>query len=158
MYAKNQEQKIPLNILLADDDKDDRFFFAKALKELDIPTKLVTVGDGERLIDYLKENSSKLPDLLFLDLNMPRKNGSECLKEIKENKKLSQFPVIIYSTSLNETLADVLYDQGACYYMKKNGFNSLIDHLRVILTALVEKKMVRPPRNKFIIGTKIVKA
>src|ERR1039457_5741545 len=96
---KSKQQHTPLNILLADDDADDRFLFEKALKEIPITTHLTTVHDGDQLINYLSENSEHLPDLLFLDLSMPRKTGFECLSEIKENKKLNDLPVIMFSTS-----------------------------------------------------------
>jgi CheY-like chemotaxis protein len=65
-----EKQNTPLNILLADDDKDDRFFFEKALQEVAIPTLLTTVNDGQELMDYLFKNSDHLPDVLFLDINM----------------------------------------------------------------------------------------
>ena len=81
-----------LNFLLADDDTDDRYFFGKALKELSIPSTLTTVEDGEKLMDYLSENSKQLPDVLFLDLNMPCKNGAECLTEIKNDQQLKHLP------------------------------------------------------------------
>jgi CheY-like chemotaxis protein len=148
----SKQQLIPLHILLADDDKDDRFFFAQALKELSIPTKLVTVGDGERLMNYLSKNSENLPDVLFLDLNMPRKNGNECLLEIKLNKKFQQLPVIIYSTSLDELIADVLYKNGAYYYIRKTDLIELKKVLQCILSTMVEKKFTRPARDKFILS------
>ena len=88
-----------LNILLAEDDQDDRDFFDNALKEIPIPTHLTTVYDGEQLMNYLYKNSEHLPNVLFLDLNMPRKNGFECLCEIKENEKLKDLLVIMFSTS-----------------------------------------------------------
>ena len=75
----------PMNILLADDDADDCFFFEKALREIPMATQLTTVNDGERLMDHLSKNMEQLPDVLFLDLNMPRKSGFECLTEITEN-------------------------------------------------------------------------
>ncbi len=81
-----------LNILLADDDTDDCVFFKRALKELAIPISLTTVHDGEQLMDFLANKTNELPHVLFLDLNMPRKNGFECLSEIKSNEKLSQLP------------------------------------------------------------------
>ncbi len=74
-----------LHILLADDDIDDCNFFDKALQALPISSNLTTVRDGERLMKYLGENSKQLPNVLFLDINMPRKSGFECLSEIKEN-------------------------------------------------------------------------
>ena len=88
-----------MNILLAEDDQDDRDFFDMALKEIPIPTHLTAVYDGEQLMDYLYKNSEHLPNVLFLDLNMPRKNGFECLCEIKENEKLKDIPVVMFSTS-----------------------------------------------------------
>jgi len=62
-----------MKILLADDDIDDCFFFEKALEELQLSTHLTIVHDGQQLMNYLSENSKNLPDVLFLDLNMPRK-------------------------------------------------------------------------------------
>ncbi|MBC8048251.1 MAG: response regulator, partial [Fimbriimonadaceae bacterium] len=90
---KVNPHKDTINVLLADDDKDDRYFFDKALKQIPIATHLKTVADGEKLMDYLLKNDVPLPDVLFLDLNMPRKNGSECLAEIKRNEKLKEIPV-----------------------------------------------------------------
>lgn len=148
---KEDKQILPLNILLADDDNDDRFFFAKALQALSVPTKLDTVNDGEKLMGYLDKNSERLPDVLFLDINMPRKNGSECLAEIKANKKLTDFPVIIYSTSHNDDIADILYKNGAYYYMKKCDLTELITQLDAVLTKFAEKKLKRPPRSKFVL-------
>lgn len=121
----HKQQNVPLNILLADDDKDDRFFFNEALKQLPIATRLTTVENGEKLMDLLSKNSEHLPDVLFLDLNMPRKNGNECLIEIKRNEKLKHLPVIIYSTSLHELVADELYKNGEDYYIKKTDLSEL---------------------------------
>ncbi len=147
-----KQQHTPLNILLADDDKDDRFFFAKALEQLSIKTKLTTVSNGEKLMEYLAKNSEKQPDILFLDLNMPRKNGSECLTEIKSNKKIKDFPIILYSTSLNDEIADILYRNGAHYYMRKCDLSELEKQLQHILAMLVENNFKRPSRNKFILN------
>ena len=141
-----------IHILLADDDTDDRFFFDKALKELPIPTDLSTVDDGEQLMTYLIKNSDNLPDVLFLDLNMPRKNGSECLSEIKRNEKLKQLPVIIYSTSLHEDVADLLYNNGANYYIRKTDIVELQKVLLQVLNMMIEKKFIRPARSKFILS------
>lgn len=139
----------PLNILLADDDSDDRYFFEKALKSLPFSTKFVTVEDGEKLMTYLLKKSDKLPDVLFLDLNMPRKNGAECLLEIKCDPTLQQLPVIIYSTSYHETVADVFYKNGAHYYVCKRTFIELKEILRHICTLIVEQKLVQPARDGF---------
>lgn len=142
----------PVKILLADDDKDDRFFFDKALKALDIPTKLVTVEDGELLMDYLTKNSENLPDVLFLDLNMPRKTGAECLSEISLHGKLKELPVIIYSTSLHEEMASLLYNKGAYYYIQKTDLDELQKILNHVLTLITEKRFKRPSRKDFVLN------
>ncbi|HEY0031087.1 MAG TPA: response regulator, partial [Bacteroidia bacterium] len=103
----------PINIVLADDDKDDHFLFAKALQEMPVSTCLTPISDGEKLMRYLSENLKQLPDVIFLDLNMPRKNGSECLTEIKLNRRLQHLPIIIYSTSFHKDILDLLYKYGA---------------------------------------------
>jgi CheY-like chemotaxis protein len=116
-----------LNILLADDDTDDCCFFSKALREIPIATIPVIVHDGEQLMDYLFKNSEHLPDVLFLDLSMPRKNGFECLCEIKENKKLKDLLVIMFSTSYphdrnyEENMINTLLKIGAHDYIRKSG-------------------------------------
>ena len=107
-----------LNILLADDDTDDRFFFKKVLNELSIAVQLTTVHNGEELMAYLLENSDQLPDLLFLDLNMPRKSGFECLSEINENEKLKVLPVVIFSTFYSR---DITYGQGIIKMLSEIG-------------------------------------
>lgn len=116
-----------LNVLLADDDADDRLFFEKALKEVPISTILSTVKDGVQLMEYLTENLDNLPDVLFLDLSMPRKTGFECLSEIKENKKLKDIPVIVFTTSFGrniefeQSLINTLSGIGALEYIRKPG-------------------------------------
>ena len=109
----------PLKILLADDDKDDRLFFRMALEALTIPTKLATVVEEEKLMDYLSDNADQLPDLIFLDINMPRKNGIECLSEIKQNKKLKDLPVIMFSTSNSRDKIGMVFKNGADVYIHK---------------------------------------
>ena len=121
------EQRPPLNILLADDDADDRSFFEKALKEIPIDTRLTTVNDGEQLMDSLSQNTEQLPDVLFLDLSMPRKGGFECLTEMKNNLKLKDIPVVMFSTSYTQDfnyelgMIGVLYKIGVQDYIRKPG-------------------------------------
>ena len=74
-----------IHIILADDDEDDRLFFTDAFSELKINTKVNTYNDGVELMNYLNSDDAILPQVLFLDLNMPKKNGIECLHEIKSN-------------------------------------------------------------------------
>jgi CheY-like chemotaxis protein len=139
------------HILLADDDIDDRYFFEKVLGAIPIPTQLTTVEDGEKLMEYLLENSKRLPDILFLDLNMPKKNGFECMSEIRQSEKLKHLLVIIYSTSLHESIADLLYAEGAYYFVRKTDILELRKVLHHVLSLLLENKLSRPTREKFIL-------
>jgi len=145
-----QLKKSLIEILLADDDMDDRFFFEKALSQLPLRAKLTTVSNGEQLMDYLKANSSHPPDVLFLDLNMPRKNGFECIKEIKANLITSTIPIIIYSTSLGKLIADELYQAGAHYYFQKSS-SDLPRVMEHIFTLLENNGYQRPRREEFIV-------
>lgn len=142
-----------LNILLADDDKDDCIFFNEVLEELPLNTHLTTVFDGEQLMHLLQKNSSPLPDVLFLDLNMPRKNGHACLVEIKRSENLKSLPVVVYSTSFDETMADQLYENGAHHYICKPGDFALLKqviHKAIVLT--VGELHSQPPRVNFLLS------
>ncbi len=123
-----------LHILLADDDFDDCNFFKQALEALPLSTKLSIVNDGQQLMTYLEENLEKLPDVLFLDLNMPRKNGLECLSEIKRNQKMKDMPVVIFSTSDDKHKIDQVFKSGGLVYVHKPGDFSQLK--QVILHAL----------------------
>lgn len=141
----------PLKILLADDDKDDRLFFSMALEALTIPTQLVTVVDGEKLMAYLSENGQQLPDVIFLDLNMPRKNGFECLLEIKHNIKLNQLPVIIFSTSFEQDVVNNLYKNGAKYFIRKpSEYLQFKKIIQKIFTLISEGNIHKPSRENFV--------
>ncbi len=152
MNSNSQNNSKPISVLLADDDRDDCFFFKNALGKLQIATVFNTVMDGERLIKYLNENKSTLPDVLFLDFNMPRKNGAECLREIKSHKPLRSLPIIMYSTSLHDAIADDLYDEGAHYFARKSGLTELSNVLLRVLTMIRDNKFERPPRDKFLLS------
>ena len=141
------QQDTPLHILLADDDTDDCLFFEKALKETNIESYLTTVRDGEELMDYLSKNSDRLPDMLFLDLSMPGKTGFECLSEIKENEKLNNLPVIVFTTSFargidfEQSLINTLSKLGAQEYIRKPGdFEQLKQIIHKALSLLLEKR------------------
>jgi len=140
---------LALNILLSDDDKDDRFFFNHALDKIPFETILTVVNDGEQLMSYLKAYSDELPDVLFLDLNMPRKNGFECLYEIKHNKKLKELPVIMFSTSYpfdsgyEKAMIKNLLKIGAFDYIRKPG--DFDEMTKIILDSLltIQKNIIK---------------
>ena len=115
-----------LHILLADDDEDDRLFFKDAIEEIKVKTIVRIVEDGVQLMDYLNKPEISLPNVVFLDLNMPRKNGMECLKEIRSNHKLKDLSDVIYSTSASEEDIEATFVKGANVYIKKpNDFDEL---------------------------------
>jgi CheY-like chemotaxis protein len=150
MTAK--QQNALLNILLADDDIDDCIFFKEAIGELLIPTTFTIVHEGEQLMQLLTKEATELPDVLFLDLNMPRKNGFECLSEIKGNKKLSQLPVIIFSTSLEQEVVNQLYKNGAQYFIRKpSDFSQFKKIIQQTITIIAKENVVQPAREDFVL-------
>lgn len=142
-------QNALLNILLADDDLDDRIFFDRALSEISIPTTLSSVSNGEQLMQFLAEHEDQLPDVLFLDLSMPRKTGFECLAEIRENEKFKALTVIMFTTSftrgidLEDNLKNTLTRMGAYDYIRKPGdYNELKQVIHQALAGIINKKLV----------------
>ncbi len=118
--------KEPIKVLLADDDEDDRNFFRDALEELKMDTRVTFKNDGRQLMQHLEEPGSELPHIIFLDLNMPLKSGLQCLKEIRENPRLRQLTVAIYSTSASEENIEETFVKGANVYIRKpNDFATL---------------------------------
>lgn len=115
-----------ISITLADDDEDDRLFFTDAFEELKINTVVNTVKNGRELLDFLNLPETILPNIVFLDLNMPILSGVDCLKEIKQNDKLKDIAIAIYSTSSSEQDIENTFILGANIYIKKpNNFNDL---------------------------------
>ena len=115
-----------MNILLADDDEDDRTFFSEAIQELKMNNKVTLFKDGNDLMDYLVLPEIKLPHVLFLDLNMPGKTGIDCLKEIRSNARFKDISIAIYSTSSSEKDIEDTFIEGANIYIKKpNDFSEL---------------------------------
>ena len=138
------------NVLLVDDDSDDRELFAEALSIIDPNISITMQRDGQELMDYLS-TSPLAYDLIFLDLNMPRKNGKECLIEIKANHRHASTPIIIYTTSLNPVDIEEAFTQGASFFVRKpNSFEELKDVLGCLLSGtlpITEKK-----RESFVVN------
>lgn len=104
---------------IADDDPDDQEIFIKALEEVTESCKCFTAADGEDA--FLKLSSEKvfLPDLIFLDLNMPKVNGKQCLVKIKQEQRLQHIPVIMYSTTAEKKEMQEALHLGAAYFLQK---------------------------------------
>lgn len=119
---------------MADDDDDDFLLTQKALKASKLLNKLVRVNDGEELLDYLFRRGEyegqdiELPGIILLDLNMPRKDGREALKEIKEDATLRNIPVVVFTTSKAEEDVYKTYQLGVNSFITKPvTFNNLLE-------------------------------
>lgn len=127
-------EREPLHILLADDDEGDRLLFTEALSELQSESIVHTVNNGIALMEWLNMDDNHLPDIVFLDLNMPRKDGLSCLREIKSDKKLKNIFVAIYSTSDTDKDKREAFEHDAnAYIAKPNNFADLIQILEKTL-------------------------
>jgi len=129
-----------INILVADDDPDDRFMLKKAIAENKMKNRVDFVEDGEELMDFLNhrgkysgDNTSPRPGLILLDLNMPKKDGREALTEIKSDPDLRRIPVIILTTSKEEEDILTTYNLGVNSFITKPvSFDSLIEVVKTI--------------------------
>jgi CheY-like chemotaxis protein len=114
-------------ILIAEDDVDDRMLLQTAFEETGIKNTIQFVGNGCELMDFLyKDEKEGYPRFILLDLNMPKKDGRETLKEIKQHTAFKKIPVIIFTTTKNETEINRCYELGAnSYIVKPDSFESL---------------------------------
>lgn len=106
------------SILIVDDDADDRLLFADAVREIDERIECIAAKDGLQALELL-HRMDPLPDMIFLDLRMPRFNGKRCLLEIKKDAHLKHIPVIIYTTSREVEESKELKEMGAVYFISK---------------------------------------
>lgn len=122
---------LPKVCFLIDDDQDDQEIFEMALQNLEQPVTCVTVNDCGEALKKLEEEKKFLPDYIFLDLNMPRMNGKQCLKEIKKQAHLKHIPVVMYSTSLTQRdIAETRSFGAATYIVKPNTLRDLTRTLK----------------------------
>lgn len=143
----------PITILLADDDPEDRMLAREALEESRVANKLDTVVDGEDLMDYLNRRGAyesmkgnPLPGLILLDLNMPRKDGREALREIKGDPHLRRIPVVVLTTSQAEEDIYRTYDLGVNSFITKPvTFDQLVEVIKAVSRYWVE--FVELPRS-----------
>ncbi|TCT13848.1 response regulator receiver domain-containing protein [Natranaerovirga pectinivora] len=121
------------DILIADDDPDDRLMIKECFEEVGVPNPLVLVEDGEELVEYLysRESRKDLPALIVVDLNMPKKNGFEAINEISKSERLTHIPIAIFSTSKSESDKKKAFELGVKYYFPKpNSFDEMKKVLR----------------------------
>lgn len=124
----------PVHVLLADDDADDRELFKEVLDDSGIKVKFDYAVDGKNLIEMLMSQGARLPHVIFLDLNMPNKNGKECLDFIRQSERLRHIPVVIYSTSSSQKDIEDTFEKGANLYVTKpSSYNELLAIMRKVL-------------------------
>lgn len=120
------------SIVLAEDNLEHCFFFGRALKEVDPSVSFSAVHDGDKLVQLLE---SYLPDLLFLDLGMPCKNGVQCIKDIREQRAYDSMPIVVFSINDDDLAIQSAYGYGAnLYIVKPEEYSSLKAVLQKVLT------------------------
>ncbi len=122
-------------ILFADDDPDDHYLFRTALNEVDNSIQIQQFYKCDEIMDHLNGNDP--PDIIFLDLNMPGNQDFQCLKELKQQARLQNIPVVIYTTSHHKEIIDAAYNYGANKFLVKPGS---IGELQKMLREIVEVK------------------
>ena len=108
-----------IEILIVDDDEDDKQLFIESAKEVNAGITFVTASDGQEALRLLKDEHNQLPDYIFLDLRMPRVGGRKCLEEIRRDKRLHDIPVFIYTTSTDVKDSIELKEMGAVHFISK---------------------------------------
>ena len=122
-----------MTYFLIDDDMDDQEIFCMALQEVDMSVNCLFAKDGIHALETLSDEKFT-PDCIFMDLNMPRMNGDECLVEIKKNPRLQSIPVIMYSTTGDpKVIANSIQLGASDFIVKPPGFKTLTEILRLII-------------------------
>ncbi len=130
-----------ISILLADDDEDDCILFKEAIRQVPMVTKLVIVRDGRKLMETLHKTNYELPDVVFMDLSMPIKDGFECMSEIRYSDALRHLPVVILSTHTNPNIITQIYKAGANHYVRKpSKFSDLKERIRNAIKLVLPSK------------------
>jgi len=142
-----------MKILLTDDDEDDRDFFAEALEDLDLDYPVEFCKNGVELLDRLNDSSLSVPDIIFLDLNMPILSGFETLQQIREDANFKDIPVIaIYSTSATVDGIKSTFGLGAnAYVVKPIAFSDLKKLLKKVIEMDWNEKLTDVKIESFVI-------
>lgn len=139
----------PTYVLLAEDDDDDYLIFSLAVNELSVKVALKRAENGDILLKLLQENH---PDLLFLDLLMPCKDGHQCIREIRANKAYDAIPIIVYTSLQDLRNIEFCYRAGSnLYAIKPSSFTDLKDILERILAINWKNMLYYPPLSQFVL-------
>lgn len=138
------------DVVLAEDDKDDVLIFELAVERARILINLRHAIDGDQLFRLLKQ---AIPDIIFLDINMPCKDGVTCITEIRQNPEYNHVPVIMYTSYNHSQKIEAAYKHGANFYLlKTESIVELAENLKRIFTVEWKQYMYYPPINQFIVG------
>ena len=138
-------------ILMADDDDDDTMLFVEATEQVSPKATVTIATDGQKLLSML--DTSPKPDIIFLDLNMPKKSGFECLTAIRSNPDLDNIPVAIYSTSQSRKDIDACFIGGANHnIIKPYDFEDIISILKKLFVEMEDTKNIKPSKDRFVIN------
>ena len=136
------------DVVIADDDTDDFKFLSSAIAELELTVVITRAENGEVLIKVLNE---RLPDILFLDILMPIKDGKECLKEIRSNKRFDSLPIIMYTSLRDLETIEFCYREGSNLYIcKPNTYRELLQVLKRLFSIDWKKMIYYPPLSQYV--------
>ena len=141
------------NIYLAEDDEDDRILFLEVFNQFHSEIKVKVSEDGQQLLDQLHEALRDKPEIIFLDINMPLKNGFECLKEIRSSSCFDSVKIIMFSTSSSLLHIELCYKLGADLYAVKPG---AVQDFEKVIEEMMAIEWTRTVRNRseFLLSSK----
>ncbi|MCW4470106.1 response regulator [Flavobacterium sp. MFBS3-15] len=140
------------HIILADDDDDDCTIFTEALASLHPGLKLSISANGAELMDHLVQSPEPIPDVIFLDINMPLKSGIDCLQDIRSNASLKDNIIIMLTTSSNNDDIESSYNEGANFFITKPiSFGGLCGLITKAFSSVTEYGSTQPPRKDFVL-------
>lgn len=153
--TKYLNEKEPVKIILAEDDKDDQELFIEALNATKVPSEVITVENGEELVNTLKDPAEPKPDIVFIDINMPVKGSKEALAEIKSDQKLKEIPAVMLSTSNHPQDIEDTFNKGANLYIQKpSSFTGFILILKKVFLLHWTRALMNPVKNIFFVSEK----
>jgi CheY-like chemotaxis protein len=141
-----------IHILLVDDNLNEHFFFKHALAQVARPVRFDALEGGVELVEHFKDEQNPLPDILFLDINMPLKNGKECLSLLRADERFDIVPIVMYSTSDAQRDIDETYALGADLYVRKpNGMDALRSMISSVIFIYDKNELKRSAKENFLL-------
>ncbi len=140
-----------ISVIVADDDDDDYDFFTEAMRSIVPNIQVQRATDGVQLMKILKDKANELPSMIFLDLNMPCKNGFESLDAIRNSEMWKNIPIIIYSTSADVEQIDRTYKGGANLYIQKpHSFADIKNIVKRVFEIGIHELALTPVKEKYL--------